>query len=103
MIWFAIITSGLFTFLTRFAFIGGLSGKQLPSSLQAMLGYVTTAVLTAIVASEVLIINDHFTIMENPQIPAFLIAGIIALLFRHIVLTIATGLLALWVCQHMIY
>jgi branched-subunit amino acid transport protein len=103
MIWFAIIISGLFTFLTRFSFIGGLAGRPLPATVRALLGYVTTAVLTAIIASEVLVINDHFTIANNPQIPAFLLAAIIALIFRNIVLTIATGLLALWICQHMIY
>ena len=103
MIWLAIIISGLFTFLTRFSFIGGLAGRPLPATVRAMLGYVTTAVLTAIIASEVLVINDHFTIMNNPQIPAFLLAAIIALIFRNIVLTIVTGLLALWICQHMIY
>ncbi|MBL6782697.1 MAG: AzlD domain-containing protein [Alphaproteobacteria bacterium] len=103
MIWIAIIISGLFTFLTRFAFIGGLSGRQLPPSVRSLLAYVTTAVLTALIASDVLIIDHQFNVTENPQVPALIIAGIVALLFRNIVLTIAVGLLALWVSRHMIF
>ena len=103
MIWLAIIISGIFTFLTRFAFIGGLSGRQLPRSVQAMLGYVTTAVLTAIIASDVLIVEESFNITYNPEIPALFVAGCVALIFRNIMLTIFVGLLALWICQHMIY
>lgn len=103
MIWIAIIISGLFTFVTRFAFIGGLSGRQLPPHIRSLLAYVTTAVLSALIASDVLIIDNHLNLTENPQVPALVIAGIVALLFRNIVLTIAVGLLALWVARHMIF
>jgi branched-subunit amino acid transport protein len=61
-----------------------------------MLGYVSTAVLTAIIVSDVLIVDEVLTITDNPKIPALILAGIAALLFRNVMVTIGIGLVALW-------
>ena len=96
MIWVAIVISGLLTFMMRFAFIGSLAHRQIPPPIRSMLGYVSTAVLTAIIVSDVLIVDEVLTITDNPKIPALILAGIAALLFRNIMVTIGIGLVALW-------
>jgi len=96
MIWVAIVISGLLTFMMRFAFIGSLAHRQIPPPIRSMLGYVSTAVLTAIIVSDVLIVDEVLTITDNPKIPALILAGIAALLFRNVMVTIGIGLLALW-------
>jgi len=96
MIWVAIVISGLLTFMMRFAFIGSLAHRQIPPPIRSMLGYVSTAVLTAIIFSDVLIVDEVLTITDNPKIPALILAGIAALLFRNVMVTIGIGLLALW-------
>jgi branched-subunit amino acid transport protein len=96
MIWVAIVISGLLTFMMRFAFIGSLAHRQIPPPIRSMLGYVSTAVLTAIIVSDVLIVDEVLTITDNPKIPALILAGIAALLFRNVMVTIGIGLVALW-------
>ena len=96
MIWVAIVISGLLTFMMRFAFIGSLAHRQIPPPIRSMLGYVSTAVLTAIIISDVLIVDEVLTITDNPKIPALILAGIAALLFRNVMVTIGIGLVALW-------
>lgn len=96
MIWVAIVISGLLTFMMRFAFIGSLAHRQIPPPIRSMLGYVSTAVLTAIIVSDVLIVDEVLTLTDNPKIPALILAGIAALLFRNVMVTIGIGLVALW-------
>ena len=100
MIWLAILISGMLTFMMRFAFIGSLAHRQIPPPIRSMLGYVSTAVLTAIIVSDVLIVDEVITFSDNPKIPALIIAGVAALLFRNVMVTIVIGLVALWCLNH---
>ena len=96
MIWVAIFISGILTFMMRFAFIGSLAHRQIPPPIRSMLDYVSTAVLTAIIVSDVLIVDEVLTITDNPKIPALILAGVAALLFRNVMITIGIGLVTLW-------
>ncbi|MGA1020842.1 MAG: AzlD domain-containing protein, partial [Candidatus Puniceispirillales bacterium] len=96
MIWVAIFISGILTFMMRFAFIGSLAHRQIPPPIRSMLSYVSTAVLTAIIVSDVLIVDTVVSINDNPKIPALILAGIAALLFRNVMITISIGLVTLW-------
>lgn len=96
MIWVAIFISGILTFMMRFAFIGSLAHRQIPPPIRSMLSYVSTAVLTAIIVSDVLIVDTVVSISDNPKIPALILAGIAALLFRNVMITISIGLVTLW-------
>ena len=98
MIWLAIFISGLAVFLTRFSFIGILNRRDISPAMKSLLGYVSTAVLTAIVATETFITN-HEIDMTNPKIPALVIAGIAAVLSRSVVITIAVGLVSLYILK----
>jgi branched-subunit amino acid transport protein len=100
MIWLAILISGILTFMMRFAFIGSLAHRQIPPPIRSMLGYVSTAVLTAIIVSDVLIVDEVIALSDNPKVPALIIAGVAALLFRNVMVTIVVGLVVLWCLNH---
>ncbi len=103
MIWLVMIGSGIFTFISRFLFIGVLHQREIPPSIKKFLGYVSTAVLAAIIAPEILLIQDQVTFMDNPKIPAVLLAAWAALLTSNVLVTIATGLTVFWVINNVIW
>ena len=101
MIWFIMITTGLFTFATRFCMLNKAVGKQLPTWLVEALSLVPIAVLTAITVPAVLIdpASHTVTIIDNPRMFAALVAIAIALTTRQVVTTIGAGLATLWLLQ----
>lgn len=100
MIWIAMILAGITTFASRFSFICCLSGHNLPPTAKSLLNYVSTAVLTAIIASNVLIVDEQLALADNAKIPAFLLAAVVAAATRNVVLTILTGLGFHWLFNH---
>jgi branched-subunit amino acid transport protein len=96
VIWIVMIMAGVMTFAARFSMIGLLGDRQIPESLKRLLGYVGPAVMAAIIAPEVLVVDGLITIMDNPRIPAFAGAAVVAVLSRNVPLTILTGMVLLW-------
>ena len=104
MIWMIMITCGLLTFATRFIMFSDIAPKALPGWLQDALGFVPVAVLTAIIVPAVIIVPDGgLQLAGNARLPAALIAVTMALLTRSVVVTIGTGLTALWVLDWLVY
>ena len=105
MIWMIMITCGLLTFATRFVMFSDIAPKALPKWLQDALGFVPVAVLTAIIVPAVIIAPDGglLQLAGNARLPAALIAVTMALLTRSVVVTIGTGLAALWVLDWLVY
>ena len=101
MIWLLIITTGIFTFGTRFIMFSGIFGKKLPGWLIEALGFVPIAVLTAIIVPAVLIdpANQHIAITDNPRLIAAFVAIAVALITRQVITTIGAGLATLWALQ----
>lgn len=96
MIWIVIIMAGLMTFAARYSMIGLFGDRQIPESMKRLLGYIGPAVMAAIIAPEVLTVDGIITITDNPRIPAFIGAAVVAFLSRNVPLTILTGMLLLW-------
>ncbi|XDZ64828.1 AzlD domain-containing protein [Alphaproteobacteria bacterium LSUCC0684] len=96
MIWAVMIAAGLMTFAARYSMIGLLGDRPIPERLKRLLGYVGPAVMAAIIAPEVLVTGDMINVMDNPRIPAFIGASIVAFWTRSVPLTILTGMLLLW-------
>ncbi|HWQ09083.1 MAG TPA: AzlD domain-containing protein [Holophaga sp.] len=91
---------GLLTFLLRFSFIGG--GRRLASvsRFQHLLRYVPFAVLSAIIAPEILIRHGAFDPSPaNPRLWAGAVAILVAFLTRNVLATIAAGMSVLWLIQ----
>ena len=95
------ISTGLFTFATRFCMLNKTVGKQLPTWLVEALSFVPIAVLTAIIVPAVLFdpASHKITITDNPRMLAALVAIATALITRQVIMTIGAGLATLWFLQ----
>lgn len=96
LIWLVMIASGLLTFAARFSMLGLFQDRELPQILKQVLTYVAPSVLAAIIIPDVLLIDGTVMVMDNPKIPAFLLAMVAAALTRNVLVTISTGMIALW-------
>ena len=98
-LWLVIIASGVFTFSARFSMIGVFNTKKLPKFIEELLVFVGPAALAAIVLPDILIIDGQANIVNNPQLPAFIIAAIVAYFSRNVMATITIGMLVLWMIE----
>lgn len=88
---------GLATFLIRFSFFAGGRRLSLGPRFQSLLRYVPPAVLSALIAPELLLRDGAFDPSpRNPRLVAGLVAILVAAVSRSVLLTIACGMLALW-------
>ena len=97
VIWLVMVASGLLTFAARFSMIGLFKDRELPQIIKQILTYVAPSVLAAIIIPDVLLIDGAVTVLDNPKIPAFLLAMVAAALTRNVLVTISTGMIALWI------
>jgi len=96
-IWLTILVAGLLTFLTRLSFIYLLGRWQPPAWLARGLRFVPPAVLTAIIFPEVLLRDGSLNLaLGNLRLWAALVAVLVAWRSRSVLLTIATGMAALY-------
>jgi branched-subunit amino acid transport protein len=99
-IWIIMVVLGTLTFLTRFSFILLLEKINLPRPLQRTLRFVPIAVLSAIIAPELLFTNGSFiTTLANPRLLAGLVATLVAFRTRNVLVTIAAGMAAFWILK----
>jgi len=97
MIWAVMIATGLLTFAMRFVMFSGLAPKKLPPAFEEALGFVPIAVMTAIIVPAVLLDGSQsIVLLNNPRLPAALLAIVVALLTRSVVMTITAGLVTIW-------
>ena len=96
----ALAAAGLLTFLTRLSFIALLGKTDVPKVVVRALRFVPPAVLSAIVASEVLVRDGAVDLSAgNPRLLAAAVATGVALVTRNVFLTIGVGMAALWTLQ----
>ncbi len=95
-----ILGMGLVTYLTRLTPMWLYKRLQIPLWVQQAMRYVPTAVLTAIIFTEVLIPNGSLDIsLHNGRLIAALLAAIAAWRTGNVLVTIAVGMIALWILQ----
>jgi len=92
-IWSIWIVLGLLTFLTRLSFIAIFDKIEPPRTLRRALRFVPIAVLSAIIAPEILlrggtIVNDPF----DSKLIAGILASIVAFYTKNTLLTIIVGM-----------
>jgi branched-subunit amino acid transport protein len=91
------VAGGLVTLLIRLSFIVGGRRLALGPRFQSLLRYVPPAVLSALIAPELLLRGGSFDPSpRNPRLVAGLVAIAVAVATRSVLLTIACGMLALW-------
>lgn len=95
-----ILLAGGLTFLIRLSFIALLTGRNVPRWFTQALRFVPAAVLSAIIATDVLTRDSQIVAdPSNKRLIAAVIAGVVAWRTKHTLLTIAVGMIALWLLQ----
>jgi len=95
-----ILGMGLVTYLTRLAPIWLFTRLTIPIWLRQAMRYVPTAVLTAIVFTEVLLPGGSLDIsIHNARLLSALLAAVVAWRTRNVLVTITVGMMALWILQ----
>ena len=99
-IWLTIIAMGLVTYGLRLSLIV-LSGQfEMPPLIVRALRYVPPAVLSAIALPAVLEMNNKLDLsLGNARLLAGLVALLVAWRSRNVLLTVAAGMVGLWVMQ----
>ncbi len=93
-----ILGMAVVTFAVRYPVLGFLGRLRLPAVVQRGLRYVPTAVLTAIIIPAVLAPagNRLWLAPGNAHLAGGLAAVLIAWRFKHLLATIAGGMLVFW-------
>jgi branched-subunit amino acid transport protein len=99
-LWLTILAMGAVTFAVRLSLIGAFGRRELPPFLQRALRYVPPAVLSAIIAPELLRPGGTLNLSPlNPRLLAGVLAALVAWRTKNVVVTIAVGMAALWLLQ----
>jgi branched-subunit amino acid transport protein len=99
-LWLTVLTMGLVTYAIRLSLIGGLGRVELPPFIRRALRYVPPAVLTAIIFPELLLPGGRFDLsLANARLLAGVLAALVAWRSRNVVLTVAAGMLVLWLLR----
>lgn len=97
MLWGIFLAAGLGTFAMRVSFIELYGRWRMPALLSRALIYVPASVLAALVLPAVVYPNGQSAfVLNNPQIPAAIIATFVAWKTRNTLLTLGLGMAALW-------
>ena len=98
MTWLSIIIAGILTYFTRMTMIALVSRDMLGDRIKAVLTYVPSAVIPAIIFPAIFI-NDYgnFIEMNDPKIFAAIVAIIVGYFSRNVIATILSGLISYWI------
>jgi branched-subunit amino acid transport protein len=99
-IWLVMVIGGLITFAIRFSFIYLFGRFHIPDTVRKALHYVPPAVLSAIVFPELLLPDGALNLsLENHRLLAGLVAVVVAWFSKNTLVTILTGMIALFLLQ----
>jgi branched-subunit amino acid transport protein len=99
-LWLTMILAGVITYAIRLSFILLFGKMEIPEMLRRALRFVPSAVLTAIVFPELLLVDGavHLS-LSNDRLIAGLIAVFIAWRSKNVFLTILVGMISLYILQ----
>jgi branched-subunit amino acid transport protein len=96
-LWGLFLAAGVGTFALRLSFVELHGRFHMPELLKRALLYVPASVLAALVLPAVVFAPGHTElVLDNPQIPAALVATLVAWKTRNTLLTLGLGMAALW-------
>ncbi|WP_413704828.1 AzlD domain-containing protein [Pseudomonas sp. Pseusp16] len=100
--WGLFLLIGAGTFAIRLSFIELYGSLRIPSLLRRALLYVPASVLAALVLPAVVYPDRQAAFdWSNPQIPAAILAGLVAWRTKSTLLTLVVGLGALWALKNL--
>src|SRR6202008_4118781 len=98
MLWLIIICTGVITYTMRLSFIMFFGNREIPPRLLHILRFVPMAVLSAIILPQLVLPASTIDLsLQNPRWIAGGFAAIVAWRTRNVLLTIAVGMVALWI------
>jgi len=101
--WLIIIAMGVVTFGIRLLPIVLLGRIEMPLMVQRALRFVPPAVLSAIVAPELLMPGGEFSLsLDNARLIAGVIATVVAWRTKNVLTTIAVGMITFWVLSSIV-
>jgi branched-subunit amino acid transport protein len=103
-IWLLMLAGGLVTFGTRFSLIFLFGKFHIPETMRKALHYVPPAVLSAIIFPELLYHSNQLDVsFGNTRLLAGIIAILVAWFSKNTLLTILTGMIALFALQVLLH
>ena len=95
-----LVAAGLLTFATRLSFIVLVGRVETPPLFARALRFVPAAVLSALILPELLVRGGEIRLgLGNPRFLAGVLAALVAHRTRNVLLTIAVGMVAVWILQ----
>ena len=95
-----ILAMSIVTFIARYSMIALLGRYNVPPDVTRALAFVPIAAFAAIAAPELFLREGALVIgLANPRFVARIAAVIAAYLSRNVLVTLATGMGAMWVVQ----
>lgn len=95
--WVIVLGGMAATYLIRLSFVALVPQDRMPGWLSRGLAYIPSAVLAAILLPELVLLEGALDLsLDNARLLAGLAAGLVAWRTRNTWLTIASGMLALW-------
>lgn len=102
-LWLVIIVSGIVTFALRLSFIAFLGKVELGPLPRRALGLLPAAALAALVAPAVFYEEGTLDVsLGNEQLLAAAVAALVAWRTRNTLLTLASGMLALYLFRYLL-
>ena len=102
-LWLMMLVIGSVTYAIRLSCIGLLGQREMPALLLKALRFVPITVLPAIILPQLFLRNNTLALsIQNPRWMAGILAAIVAWRTRNVLLTIAAGMVALWVLEFVI-
>jgi branched-subunit amino acid transport protein len=99
-IWVIIVIIGLITLAIRLSFILLFGVIEVPPVLRRALRFVPAAVLSAIILPELLLRDETLSLsLGNERLVAGVLAMLVAWRTKNVLLTIAVGMVALWLLR----
>lgn len=96
-LWGIFLAVGMGTFIMRLSFVELYGRWRIPTLLSRALAYVPASVLASLVLPAVVYPGGQGAlVLDNPQIPAAIIAAWVAWKTRSTVLTLIVGMAVLW-------
>lgn len=86
---------GAGTYLLRLSFLAK-SEPRYPEAMARALRYVPVTVLAALIAPKILLVDQQFTVLDNPYLLPALVAAVVAYFTKNLGLTIGAGLTLYW-------
>lgn len=100
-IWFVILVLSLGTYVLRASFLLGIERLGgVPKNVEQVLPFVPTAVLAALIAPDLLLVEGALTLtLGNERLLAGVVGLLVAWYTESILVTVGAGMVALWLLQ----